>query len=178
MILFWMKAFKKPTEQQNKDLLDAYMALDAKNQKKVNRKTGLTIGGYFSIAVLCLLVCIGLLAYEIMLGYYVSIGFALDVAFTCLAIYATYTSSTWIAAKPYQRILLCINYVSSLLDQQQIVELDTAAYNIEHSTDSENQINNADGTQPIDTQQPATENTAANTQSTENKDDDTSDKKE
>ncbi len=156
MILFWMKAFKKPSEGQNKELLDMYMALSAENQKKVNRKTKITIGAYFTLAILCLLASTVILGLELLAGIYTPYGLVLDLVFFGLSIYATYTSSTWMAAKPYQRILLCADFAESLLYNQPVVEVDTAQYNIEHSADVVDEDKKED-TQNTPAEEPAKE---------------------
>lgn len=136
MILFWMKAFKKPTEAQNEALIALYMALNAENQKKINRKNKITIGLYFGIAIFCLVASAAILAFELMVGYFDAIGLVLDIVFFGLSAYATYTSSTWFGAKPYQRLMLCIELAERFLDQQQVVEVDTAQLNIDHMNDN------------------------------------------
>ena len=134
-----MKAFKKPTEEQNRELLDMYLSLNEENQKKVNRKNKLTIGGYFSLAIFCLLASTVILGLELLTGIYTPYGLVLDLVFFGLSIYATYTSSTWLGAKPYQRLLLCLDLVVRFIDQQRVVEVDTAKYNTEHASEILNQ---------------------------------------
>lgn len=163
MILFWMKAFKKPTEEQNRELLDMYLLLNEENQKKVNRKNKLTIGGYFSLAIFCLLASTVILGLELFTGIYSPYGLVFDLVFFGLSIYATYTSSTWLGAKPYQRLLLCLDLVVRFIDQQRVVEVDTSQSIIDHMDDndadknSENKPSAKNTSTETETEQPAEE---------------------
>ena len=77
MILFWMKAFKKPNTEQDEALKQMYLSLTGKNQKKLDRHYKMVF-----------------------------------------SIYATYTSSSWFGAKPYQRILINMDYMQRLYENQ------------------------------------------------------------
>lgn len=122
MILFWMKAFRKPSQAQDEALKQMYIALTAENQKKVNKRNKLIIGLYLSIALLCLTCTVGYLTYALILGVYGMYGLAFDIAFIALSIYATYTSSSWIGAKPYQRLLINVDYAQKLYENQNFAE--------------------------------------------------------
>lgn len=169
MVLFWTKAFKKPDEEKDKELLDMYTSLNEKNRKKVNFKTGLLVGCYFSIAVACLAVSASLLIFELLNGFYRSIGFILDLVFFGLSVYATYTSSTWIAAKPYQRMLLCLKLAVELSEKQQFDEMCEINVNSD-ITDIPNETEQTkDAGAQQQTEQQSTENHQQNTNANDDK---------
>lgn len=118
MILFWMRAFKKPNAEQDEALKQMYLTLTAENQKKLDRHYKAVIAGYLTIALLCLIVTVGLVSFYFVLGSYKSLGLIFDIIFIALSAYATYTSTSWFGAKAYQRILINVEYAQRLYATQ------------------------------------------------------------
>lgn len=118
MILFWMKAFKKPNAEQDEALKQMYLSLTAENQKKLDRHYKMVFSIYLTIALLCLIATIGYSVFYLMIGGHNTISLIADFVFVALSIYATYTSSSWFGAKPYQRILINMDYMQRLYENQ------------------------------------------------------------
>ena len=118
MILFWMKAFKKPNRQQDAALREMYLMLTDKNQKKLNKRNLSVIFGYLAIALICLIVTVAIMTSLLIDGEYNAFGLGFDIAFILLSLYAVFTSCSWFTAKPYQRILISMDYAQKLYNSQ------------------------------------------------------------
>lgn len=123
MLLLWMKAFRKPNEEQNTQLIKLYMSLSEKNRKTAGRKYKAIIAFYLTIAVACLIATLIYMAFGLFYGGYNVFYLILDILFAGLSIYAIYTSSSWIGAKPYQKFLINIDIVEKLYNSQENSQL-------------------------------------------------------
>lgn len=171
MILFWMRAFKKPNAEQDEALKQMYMALTHENQKKAGKKYNGIIAGYLTIALICLIATVGYMAYCLFLGVYNLYYLVFDIIFVCLSIYATYTSSSWIGAKPYQKLLININFAENLYNSQDNSQ-PTESQMVEQLIDKNKQTDESAEQNNIVENQSEQQNTNQNTKNSNQTDED------
>lgn len=116
-MFFWLKRFKKPSEQYDKKLFLMYNALNDANKAIVDKKANKIINVSICLYAILFFIFVGLFIFLSVMK--VEAMFSLFVAIcSLLPVYCVWSASTWKKAQPHQKIMLVQNYVYSLLNNR------------------------------------------------------------
>lgn len=116
-MFYWLKRFKKPKEQYDKELFLIYDALNEENRAIVDIKANRIITTCISLYVILFFIFVGLFVFLSVMK--VETMFSLFVAIISLIpVYCVWSASTWKKALPHQKMMLVQNYAVQLLNSQ------------------------------------------------------------